>query len=252
MPGRQKRMRYTFGDAMHRPGRLAQQQPVYAWKRSWVAPTKTTDDQTTMPLSYKILKWVKTGQTVIHEEEEEEEVKQGNETQQQGLQDGTASKSTESATATGGDANDEVVVLKNPIEQGSIASIVAEQLDRQAPDTAISPVDAAAAAVEAVATTVYGSASMDKPSIGGSEELSKVSTPDAVPQITTNSSTIGSGLEVNASTNDALSKVPAVPPPNAENSVTEIQALPPSTNQIAMKDSSPHNSPTSNNADMGT
>ncbi|KAJ2610252.1 hypothetical protein H4S08_003694 [Coemansia sp. RSA 1365] len=189
-----------------------------------------------MPLSYKILKWVKTGQTVIHEEEEEEEEKQDNDTQQ-GLQESSASKLTESGAATA-DAND-VVVLANPVEQGSIASIVAEQLDRQAPDTATSAVDAAAAAVDAVATAVYGSASIDNPSIGGSEELSKISTPDAVPQITTNSSA-ASAIEVDASNSDAL---PAVPPPNAENSVTEIQALPPSTNQIVMKDSSSHNSP---------
>ncbi|KAJ2451868.1 hypothetical protein EV183_003330 [Coemansia sp. RSA 2336] len=62
MPGRSKRMRYVNADESHRLARS--QQPVYAWKRSWVTPEPSAE-------TYKIFKWVKTGQTVIHEDEDD-------------------------------------------------------------------------------------------------------------------------------------------------------------------------------------
>ncbi|KAJ2081407.1 hypothetical protein H4R24_002342 [Coemansia sp. RSA 988] len=225
-------------------------------KRSWVAPTKTTDDQTAVESSYKIFKWVKTGQTVIHEEEEEEdeEEKQDTESQQQIIQNDCTSKTTESVAAPA-DGPNNGAALENLVEQGSVASILAEQLDRQAPETASSAVDAAAAAVEAVAAAVYGSVATKKPSAGESEELSKATTPDTMPQPTTESSAVVDGLEVLASTSSAMemSKVPAVPPPNAENYVTEIQALPPTTDQIVTTESTSHNSPTpANGTEQGT
>ncbi|KAJ2122263.1 hypothetical protein IW147_003559 [Coemansia sp. RSA 720] len=139
MPGRSKRMRYAFADEAHRSARS--QQPVYAWKRSWMTPAQTSDEDTSSP--YKVFKWVKTGQTVIHEDDEPE---------------------VESAPVP--DVESGAGSVENP-----------ERVDEQDSVPEVSAIDAAVAAVEAVAETVYhGSGAVETP---GSvpEAASKVSTP---------------------------------------------------------------------------
>ncbi|KAJ2498715.1 hypothetical protein GGH96_004073 [Coemansia sp. RSA 1972] len=138
MPGRSKRMRYAFADESYRSSRS--QQPVYAWKRSWMTPAQTSDEDTPSP--YKVFKWVKTGQTVIHEDDEPEK------------------------SALVPDVESGAGSVENP-ERTNEQDIVLE----------VSAIDAAAAAVEAVAETVYhGSGAVDTPS-SVPEAASKDSTP---------------------------------------------------------------------------
>ncbi|KAJ2276032.1 hypothetical protein EV176_002511 [Coemansia sp. RSA 451] len=139
MPGRSKRMRYAFADESYRSARS--QQPVYAWKRSWMTPAQSSDEDTSTP--YKVFKWVKTGQTVIHEDDEPEA-------------DNALVPDVESGARS----------VENP-----------ERVDEQDSVPEVSAIDAAAAAVEAVAETVYhGSGAVDTPS-SVPEAASKDSTP---------------------------------------------------------------------------
>ncbi|KAJ2299709.1 hypothetical protein IWW55_004113, partial [Coemansia sp. RSA 2706] len=139
MPGRSKRMRYAFADESHRPARS--QQPVYAWKRSWVTPAQSGEETVESP--YKVFKWEKTGQTVIHEDDEDPHS----------------------------------VAAVAPPESASGEAAAAEHLGTQA------AIDAAAAAVDAVAASVYhGAAGAETPASScAPDALSKVATPDAPP-----------------------------------------------------------------------
>ncbi|KAJ2483196.1 hypothetical protein IWW56_000544 [Coemansia sp. RSA 2131] len=106
-----------------------------------MTPAQTSDEDTSSP--YKVFKWVKTGQTVIHEDDEPE---------------------AESA-------------LVPDVESGAGSVENPERVDEQDSVPEASAIDAAVAAVEAVAETVYhGSGAVETP---GSvpEAASKVSTP---------------------------------------------------------------------------
>ncbi|KAJ2659377.1 hypothetical protein IWW48_003524 [Coemansia sp. RSA 1200] len=69
MPGRPpKRMRYTFALDPNRNALRSLNQPVYAW----YVRHQQTDDLDEIE-TQTIFKWVKTGQTVVHEDDDEEE-----------------------------------------------------------------------------------------------------------------------------------------------------------------------------------
>ncbi|KAJ2844776.1 hypothetical protein J3B02_004867, partial [Coemansia erecta] len=52
MPGRPKRMRYTFVNQTR-----SAQQPVFAWRKAWVTPKSAGADE--IDSSYKVFKWEK-------------------------------------------------------------------------------------------------------------------------------------------------------------------------------------------------
>ncbi|KAJ2847716.1 hypothetical protein IWW36_003712 [Coemansia brasiliensis] len=150
MPGRSKRMRYVYADESHRLARS--QQPVYAWKRSWVTPAQASGDEAESP--YKIFKWIKTGQTVIHEDEEDDV--------SQDAQSVPVSATAESETAS------------------HVPETMPERQESQVADEkGQSPISAAAAAVDAVAETAFAG-SADTPATSSNPAQS-----DASPAVST-------------------------------------------------------------------
>ncbi|KAI7825473.1 hypothetical protein BX661DRAFT_38745 [Kickxella alabastrina] len=127
MPGRQKRMRYTFANEAFRQARSAQQ-PVYAWRKVWASPAKSaTSEDNAVASPYKVFKWEKTGQTVVHEDDEEESVPQ-----------------------------QQVQVIEEP-DNGEEDGVVM----KETADVPADALEAAVAAVEDVAAAIYSSTSVD-------------------------------------------------------------------------------------------
>ncbi|KAJ1879405.1 hypothetical protein H4R99_004472 [Coemansia sp. RSA 1722] len=121
MPGRPKRMRYTFVNQTR-----SAQQPVYAWKKTWASPKSAGIDD------------ISSGQTIVHEDDEDDNVNQ----QQQ--QQSTQEQAIEENSV---DTADQSLVQENvPQEQGVSENTAAE-------NTA-NAVDAAVAAVEDIATSM--------------------------------------------------------------------------------------------------
>ncbi|KAJ2707053.1 hypothetical protein FB645_001029 [Coemansia sp. IMI 203386] len=131
MPGRPKRMRYTFVNQTR-----SAQQPVYAWKKTWASPKSAGIDDISCP--YKIFRWEKTGQTIVHEDDEDDNVNQ----QQQ--QQSTREQAIEENKV---DTVDQSLVQENvPQEQGVSENTAAENTTNA--------VDAAVAAVEDIAASM--------------------------------------------------------------------------------------------------
>ncbi|KAJ2726429.1 hypothetical protein GGI07_000567 [Coemansia sp. Benny D115] len=124
MPGRPpKRLRYAFANDALRQARSAQ--PVYAWRKTWTAPKSLSDNDSLT--TYKVFKWEKTGQTVVHEDDEEDNVQQ------------------------------------TPVAITEESAGAAENGDQQVSSSTgdMDAVDAAAAAVEDVAAAVYSATSVE-------------------------------------------------------------------------------------------
>ncbi|KAJ1740166.1 hypothetical protein LPJ79_004406 [Coemansia sp. RSA 1821] len=130
MPGRSKRMRYVYADE----SRLARsQQPVYAWKRSWVTPEPSGE-------TYKIYKWVKTGQTVIHEDEDgvaQDSVPVSATTESENAQvsetETKAEQSPADAAAAAADAEADIVGSDTPATGSNLAQSVSPAVSTPKP-----------------------------------------------------------------------------------------------------------------------
>ncbi|KAJ1893458.1 hypothetical protein LPJ66_005745 [Kickxella alabastrina] len=147
MPGRQKRMRYTFANEAFRQARSAQQ-PVYAWRKVWASPAKSaTSEDNAVASPYKVFKWEKTGQTIVHEDDEEESVPQ-----------------------------QQVQVIEEP-DNGEEDGVVMEETA----DVPADALEAAVAAVEDVAAAIYSSTSVDN--IGAIADALESETGEAMTEV---------------------------------------------------------------------
>ncbi|KAJ2586615.1 hypothetical protein H4R99_008404 [Coemansia sp. RSA 1722] len=126
MPGRPKRMRYTFVNQTR-----SAQQPVYAWKKAWASPKSAGIDD------------ISSGQTIVHEDDEDDNVNQQQQQQQQ-QQQSTQEQAIEENKV---DTVDQSLVQENvPQEQGVSGNTAAENTTNA--------VDAAVAAVEDIAASM--------------------------------------------------------------------------------------------------
>ncbi|KAJ2742470.1 hypothetical protein GGI20_004461 [Coemansia sp. BCRC 34301] len=173
MPARSKHIRYTFAGTSFRQARTAQQ-PVYAWKKVWTSPSvPAAADEGAYTASHKLFKWVKTGQTVVHEDEDEV------------IAAAATADPVVPAPEEEGEGEDEhmpLAVLAPAAEEEDIIVVddnVGQDTDLPPPpppaesvgESADSAVEAAAAAVEKVAAATYSAhaigniiAAMDSPS----------------------------------------------------------------------------------------
>ncbi|KAI9502313.1 hypothetical protein GGI25_006134 [Coemansia spiralis] len=161
-PGRPKRMRYTFANDSHRHARSFNQ-PVYAWKKVWATPKDAqVGDNHSSP--YRTYKWVKTGQTVVHEDDEDGET-QVNQEDSNSQMDATADTQGESNDQGGEEeaedpqAKDEQLVPKDPAQISSDAAV----------DAAMAAMDDAAATTRYSASTAIA-------------ELAAEATPELIPE----------------------------------------------------------------------
>ncbi|KAJ1896548.1 hypothetical protein LPJ66_003923 [Kickxella alabastrina] len=140
-------MRYTFANEAFRQARSAQQ-PVYAWRKVWASPAKAAASEDNAVASpYKVFKWEKTGQTVVHEDDEEESVPQ-----------------------------QQVQVIEEP-DNGEEDGVVMEETA----DVPVDALEAAVAAVEDVAAAIYSSTSVDN--IGTIADVSESETGEAMTEV---------------------------------------------------------------------
>ncbi|KAJ2156950.1 hypothetical protein GGF46_004844 [Coemansia sp. RSA 552] len=202
MPGRPKRMRYAFADESIRSGRSAQ--PVYGWKRAWVTPAKAADeedtstDSTAASAPYKVFKWVKTGQTVIHEDDEDEE------SQSQAVTEPVTAADTDIAAETGAAADTDIAA------------------ETAVPDNTMQP-------KEAVQAEQAGNTGTETPAEGPPEENPPTSSIDAAEEGVTMIEDLSIGALAPRPSEQAEAAAAAEVQPSAESMAMEVLASAAST-----------------------